>query len=464
MSLSIPPYIDLFKLISEHMQELISLIDSEGIFQYVSPSHRNLLGYAPEHLTGTSCFTYLHPDDLDPVKKLFQKGFGHFVKNMEAQFRYRHILGHYIWIEAEGNIYADDVGTPAGLILSGRDITERKLYFDALRESEEKFRKLAETAPVAIFIYQDDRFVWANYLMGQLSGYSREELLTLSLWDIIHPDHRDLVRRRGQVIFKVSSASTRFEFKLVVKNDEVRWCDFAATQIDYGGKPAIIASAYDITDRKLANEELTITSRNLQRAVGGTIQAMASAVEIRDPYTSGHETRVTDLATMIARQMKLPENQVVAVNMAATIHDVGKLYIPAEILSRPGNLNPMEVELIHTHAKAGYDILKDITFPWPLAEIVYQHHERLNGSGYPKKIKGDEILMEARIIGVADVVEAMSSHRPYRPTLGIDQALKEIDQNRNILFDDSVVDTCINLFQKRGYKWPESTVSIETVS
>jgi HD-GYP domain-containing protein (c-di-GMP phosphodiesterase class II) len=123
----------------------------------------------------------------------------------------------------------------------------------------------------------------------------------------------------------------------------------------------------------------------------------------------------------------------------------------------------MEVELIHTHAKAGYDILKDITFPWPIAEIVYQHHERLNGSGYPQKIKGEEILMEARIIGVADVVEAMSSHRPYRPTLGIDQALEEINQNRNILFDGSVVDTCINLFQKSGYKWPESTVPMETV-
>jgi putative nucleotidyltransferase with HDIG domain len=243
----------------------------------------------------------------------------------------------------------------------------------------------------------------------------------------------------------------------------VRWCDFAAAQIDYGGKPAVIASAYDITDRKLANEELIITSHNLQRAVGDTIQAMASAVEIRDPYTSGHETRVTDLATMIAREMKLPEDQVEAVNMAATIHDVGKLYIPAEILSRPGNLNSMEVELIHTHAKAGYDILKDITFPWPIAEIVYQHHERLNGSGYPQKIKGEEILMEARIIGVAGVVEAMSSHRPYRPTLGIDQALKEINQNRNILFDGSVVDTCINLFQKSGYKWPESTVPMETV-
>ncbi|MGD0275283.1 MAG: PAS domain S-box protein [Syntrophales bacterium] len=452
----------MFKLISEHMLELISLTDPEGIFQYVSPSHQALLGYIPENMIGTSYFSYLHPDDVDRIKKIFRHEYTNLKSNVATEFRYQHFRGHYIWIEAEGNVYVDDTGLPAGVIFSGRDITERKRYLEALRESEEKFRKLAETAPVAIFIYQDDRFVWVNHLMCRITGYDRQALLRLNLWDIIHPDHREFVRNRGRVLFKTSGTSSRFEFKFATKSGEMRWCDFAAAQIEYGGEPAVIASAYDITDRKLSDEELIRTSDNLHHAVGGTIQAMALAVEIRDPYTSGHETRVTDLATAIAREMDLPVKQVEAVNMAAMIHDVGKLYIPAEILSKPGNLNPMEVRLIHTHAKAGYDILKDITFPWPLADIVYQHHERLDGSGYPQKIKGDEILKEACIIAVADVVEAMSSHRPYRPTLGVDNALEEIDRNRHTLYDNEIVEACINLFQKLGYKMPENTISMET--
>lgn len=441
------------------MLELISLTDPEGIFQYVSPSHQALLGYIPENMIGTSYFSYLHPDDVDHIKNHFKNEYATLKSTVAAEFRYQHLQGHYVWIEAEGNVYTDDTGLPAGVIFSGRDITDRKRYLEALRESEEKFRKLAETAPVAIFIYQDDRFVWANHLMDQLTGYDHQELLHLSLWDIVHPDHRELVMNRGGVSFRTSGPPSRFEFKLATKSGKIRWCDFAAAQIEYGGKPAVIASAYDITDRKISDEELIRTSDNLHHAVGGTIQAMALAVEIRDPYTSGHETRVTDLATTIAREIDLPVKQVEAVNMAATIHDVGKLYIPAEILSKPGNLNSMEVRLIQTHAQAGYDILKDITFPWPLANIVYQHHERLDGSGYPQNIKGDDILKEARIIAVADVVEAMSSHRPYRPTLGVDKALEEIDRNRCKLYDDEVVETCIKLFQKLGYKMPENSMS-----
>lgn len=191
----------------------------------------------------------------------------------------------------------------------------------------------------------------------------------------------------------------------------------------------------------------------LSRTIEGIIQAMALTVETRDPYTAGHQKRVADLAQAVARKMGLSEEQVRGVRMAGVIHDLGKLSIPAEILSKPGQLSQMEFNIIKTHCQVGYDILKNIDFPWPVAEIVLQHHERLNGSGYPQGLSGEKILLEARIMGVADVVEAMASHRPYRPALGIDKALEEISKNKGRLYDPRVVEACLRLFMERRFEF-----------
>lgn len=178
---------------------------------------------------------------------------------------------------------------------------------------------------------------------------------------------------------------------------------------------------------------------------------MASVVEIKDPYTAGHQKRVTRLASAIAEELGLPKEQIEGIRIAGLIHDIGKVSIPAEILSKPGRITDLEFSVIKTHSQAGYDILKTIEFPWPIAQIVLQHHERLNGSGYPQGLSGEEILLEARILGVADVVEAMASHRPYRPALGIDKALEEITQNRGILYDARVAEACLKLFADKGF-------------
>jgi putative nucleotidyltransferase with HDIG domain len=175
-------------------------------------------------------------------------------------------------------------------------------------------------------------------------------------------------------------------------------------------------------------------------------------VETRDPYTAGHQIRYADLARAISAEMGLPPEKIDGIRMAASIHDIGKLSIPAEILSKPTKLTEIEFKLIMEHARKGYEILKDVESSRPLAEIVYQHHERMDGSGYPRGLKGEEILMEARILAVADVVEAMASHRPYRPALGIDAALSEIEKNRGILYDEAVVDNCLRLFQEKGFQ------------
>jgi HD-GYP domain-containing protein (c-di-GMP phosphodiesterase class II) len=210
--------------------------------------------------------------------------------------------------------------------------------------------------------------------------------------------------------------------------------------------------ARDITTRKQAEERLKETLERLRKAFGTTVQVMVSAVETRDPYTAGHQTRSADLARAIATEMGLPQEKIDGIRMAGSIHDIGKLSIPAEILSKPTRLSEIEFSLIKEHSRSGYEMLKDVESPWPLAQIVYQHHERMNGTGYPRNLKGDEILMEARIMAVADVVEAMASHRPYRPGLGIDVALEEIEKNRGTFYDNAVADACLRLFREKGFQ------------
>jgi HD-GYP domain-containing protein (c-di-GMP phosphodiesterase class II) len=198
----------------------------------------------------------------------------------------------------------------------------------------------------------------------------------------------------------------------------------------------------------IKNQEQVV---QLHDSLEGTVRAIAGIVEMRDPYTAGHQIRVADLAAAIAGQMGLPEEQVHAIHLAGTVHDLGKIQIPAEILSKPGKINDLEYSLIKIHPQAGYDILKGINFPWPIADMVLQHHERMDGSGYPQGLKGDAILLEARILCVADVVEAISAHRPYRAGLGIETALDEISKNRGKFYDPQVADACLTLFRKEGY-------------
>jgi putative nucleotidyltransferase with HDIG domain len=209
----------------------------------------------------------------------------------------------------------------------------------------------------------------------------------------------------------------------------------------------------DIVRRESAEAEVQSTLAKLRSAMGGIVQAMALTVERRDPYTAGHQRRVSDLARGVAAEMALPAHQIDGIRMAGLIHDLGKICVPVEILSKPGQLSEIEHTLIKDHPQVGYEILKEIEFPWPVAQIVLQHHERIDGSGYPAGLCGEDILVEARTLAVADVVEAMASHRPYRPTLGRDMAIEEISQNRGVLYDPDVVDACMKLFQEKDFQF-----------
>lgn len=205
--------------------------------------------------------------------------------------------------------------------------------------------------------------------------------------------------------------------------------------------------------RKALEEELAVHSRKLRKTMEMTIQALAVTIEMRDPYTAGHQRRVTQLASRIAQEMNLREEQIVNIRLAGIVHDIGKIYVPVEILTKPGRLNDYEISMIKSHPRFGFDIIKETDLPRKIGEIILQHHERLDGSGYPAGLSGSEIHLESRILSVADVVEAMSSHRPYRPALGLEAALEEIDQHKGFLFDPDVVDVCLDLFEEKRFCW-----------
>jgi putative nucleotidyltransferase with HDIG domain len=205
------------------------------------------------------------------------------------------------------------------------------------------------------------------------------------------------------------------------------------------------------SERYRAEEDLKQSLDKLRKTLGAIIEALENTVEVRDPYTAGHQRRVADLGRSIAVEMGLAEDVVDGIRIGGILHDIGKIYVPTDILMKPRSLTPLEFDLIKLHPQVGYDVLKAIDFPWPVPKIILQHHERLNGSGYPQGLRGNQILIEAKILGVADVVEAMASHRPYRPALGIDKALEEISQKQGVLYSPDVVKACLTLFKEKKY-------------
>jgi len=306
---------------------------------------------------------------------------------------------------------------------------------------------MSQTAP-------DGKLLRINKAFADMLGYTTEDIQELNFAEITHPDDVAAGRECLRILLTGEQTSYRFEKRYIHKNGNIVWVDLSTTLLrdEQATLLYLITNIVDITKRKQSEKQLKDTLESLRKAVGVTIQVLASAVETRDPYTSGHQTRSADLARTIAIEMGLPQDKIDAIRMAGSIHDIGKLSIPAEILSKPTKLSEIELALIKEHANRGYEMLKDVVSQWPLAEIVRQHHERMDGSGYPRNLKGDEILMEARILAVADVVEAMASHRPYRPGLGIDAALAEIEKNAGIFYDAAVADACLRLFREKGFQ------------
>lgn len=343
---------------------------------------------------------------------------------------------------------------------------------EAFWEREEKYRwVLNNIADLITIMDMNLRFIYVSPAIMRMRGYTPEEAVAQTFEQVMTPESLKLSAQVFEEEMKLEASGTADPDRIRIVTIEqyrkdgsiVLMENYLSFMRDEAKKPVgIISVSRDITERRQAEVKLQQTLERLEKAIGATIQVMVSAIETRDPYTAGHQTRSADLAKAIAMEMGLPQDKIDGIRIAGSIHDIGKLSVPTEILSKPTKLTDLEFSFIKEHSRIGYEILKDVESPWPLAEIIYQHHERLNGTGYPRNLKGNEILMESRILAVADVMEAMSSHRPYRPTLGIETALAEIEINKGILYDLNVVDACLRLFREKGYKFtPYKGISLE---
>ena len=323
-------------------------------------------------------------------------------------------------------------------------------------ESELRYRRLFETAQDGILILDFDTGLIkdANPFITNLLGYSREELIDKELWEIGAIIDKTLALTAFATIQE--KGYVRYEnLPLRHKNGDIREVEFVSNAYHVGGNKVIQCNIRDITERKKLEEENLKFQHSISVSLHEMIETLANVIVARDSYTAGHQKRVANLASAIAAKLNLPLHTIEGVNLSALIHDIGKIAIPAEILTKPTGLSNFELAMLRNHVQTGYDILKNIHFPWNLAQIVLEHHERLDGSGYPNGIKGDSICEEARIIAVADTVEAISSDRPYRKSRGIDAALEEIRVNSGKLYDAKVVDACLNVFQEDHFEFPE---------
>ncbi|MFH1080495.1 MAG: HD domain-containing phosphohydrolase [Pseudomonadota bacterium] len=443
-----------YRIHFENVSDVIFSFDREFRILSISPSLERVLGYKPEDFIGKP-FPELNILPPEYLEKAFTDGMRIFAGESIDSIIYELIArdGTRKYFELSATPLLRD-GQVVAAVSVARDITERKRSEEVLRESEEQYRALVENIDFGVtMIDKDFKVIMTNAVLSKWTNKPICELVGKTCFKEF--EKRQAVCQHCPGVKAMATArSHQVETEGVRDDGSPLSVLINAFPLFYpdGATRGFIEVIEDITDRKQVEKELRQTLENLRRALGTTIQVMVSAIEVRDPYTAGHQIRSADLARAIATEMGLPQEKIDGIRMAGSIHDIGKLSIPAEILSKPTKLTNIEFSLIKEHAKQGYEMLKDVESPWNMAEIVYQHHERMDGSGYPRNLKGDEILMEARILAVADVVEAMASHRPYRPGLGIDAALEEIEKNRGTFYDHAVADACLRLFREKGFQ------------
>ncbi len=436
---------------------MLVIVNADEKITMINKKGSEILGYKEKELIGKNWFDLLVPQRIrDEVKDVFHKLMAGDIRPVEY---YENPLltkdGEERLVAFHNTVIRGPNDQIVGVLFSAEDITERKKMEQQLEESRRHFETLFNfVADPVVIVSGKGKLLEVTDRVQEITGFKKEELVGKSFMKVkILTVKSKAIAIKNLAKRMMGMKIAPYEVEVLTKDGKKMPYEINAARIDYRGKPADMVVFRDITERKKIQEELQGTLKKLRGALGATIQAMALTVETRDAYTAGHQRRVTNLARAIATEMKLSKDQIDGIRTAGTIHDLGKIGVPAEILNKPVRLTDIEFNLIKIHPLVGYNILKQIEFPWPVAEIVLQHHERINGSGYPRGLSDGNILLEAKILGVADVVEAMASHRPYRPALGIDKALEEISQNKGVLYDPQVVDTCLKVFRKKRFKF-----------
>lgn len=495
-----------FRALTENASDLVVVLAADATISYISPSLTHLGGYVPDEVIGRNYLEFMHPEDLAQARRRYADILSHPEEIQRSESRLRHKDGRWVMFESMARNALQDPAV-RGIVVNARDITQRKAAEEALLRSNRALRTLsagntalvratdeaallAEMCQVivaeggysgAVVAYRQDdpeksvkllaafgielsqaRQLQISWAEGAQGDGAIARSIRLGAPQLVRHAGSDSYEARWRHLLPLDGAWTAVSLPLRLGSD----VPFGALYIVASGDEAIdedgsrllselandLAFGVGVLHTRAAREE---AARKLQVGLERTVEAIAATLERRDPYTAGHERGVAELAVAIGREMGLPDSICEGIHFGGLIHDLGKIQVPAEILSKPSRLSPIEYELVKGHPEVGYDILKGIEFPWPVAQMVLQHHERLNGSGYPRSLRGEEIILEARILAVADVVEAMASHRPYRPGQGVDKALAEIERNRGSLYDTQAVDACLRLFRNGDYHLPE---------
>jgi PAS domain S-box-containing protein/putative nucleotidyltransferase with HDIG domain len=427
--------------------------DLEGRVEFVDARGAAAIGRSADELHGRSWLELLHPDDVDVARHRLVVG-RRDQHPYETQLRLR-VGAEYHWMNEHGSPVFDSEGSLSRWAGTLTDVEVDRQWHELRQRQQSEAthtRALLDTlqdgAPIGIlFVDREFRYLRVNDKIAALHGTTDVDAhightvaeVVPELWRQLEPHYRS--------VLATGVAVTNIELTGPTAEDPGHphsWLEsIFPVRVD-GEIVGLGVALIDITERKRVENALASLTET-------AVDAIAAAAEARDPYTAGHQRRVAELSVAIAKEMGIPPGEIEGVRFAAKIHDIGKLRTPSEILNKTGELSRTEMSLLREHAQAGYDIVQGIDFPWPVADMILQHHERLDGSGYPNHLVGEQILLGARIIAVADIVDAMSSHRPYRPSRGVTAALRHIEHERGARLDVDVVDVCIRLFRDRQF-------------
>ncbi len=427
------------------------IVTQEGKIVFANSRAYEIIDYPRDQTEPKPFIDFIYEEDRNMVSERHVKRLKG--ESLEEVYSIRLVdqRGNLKWAQISSALI-DWLDKPASLTFI-TDITSSKKAEELLKASEEKYRSLVENINDVFYTLDNQGIItYVSPVVERLSKYKVSDLMGKSFTSIIYPD--DLPGLIESFNRLVAGQMEPSEFRILDKDGRLIYVRTSSRPIYENGKiVGITALITDISESKQAEIDLIKSYQKTKKTLSDAINTMSKIVEMRDPYTAGHQRRVAELTLAIAKEMGYRGDHLENLHMAAVIHDIGKIYVPSDILSKPGRLSPVEFNLIKTHAQGSYEILKNMDFPTVIAQSVLQHHERLDGSGYPDGLKGEAITREAKVIAVADVVEAMSSHRPYRPALGADKALEEITTNKGKLYDGDVVDACVRVFKEHSFKF-----------
>lgn len=449
---------DCLKAVLDTARDGMALIDAGGTVIAINKAAVQLTGYTEEDILGRS-FEVLRMFPLNTVADT-ESRFKGTMSGLELPPFEAEVCassGERLKVEIQLSPWKT-ANRVAGAVAVMRSTNSSRtlLTSPSSRVEDDRFRALVETTSDLIWELNGKAvYTYISPQVYDILGYRPDEVLGKTPFDFVTLQE---ARRLTKTIMAAIASVQPFRIVQVPnlhKNGQTVFLETSGVPFfDSEGRLVGYRGIHrDVTQRRAAEEQVQQTIKKLESTVESVIQAISLTVEMRDHYTAGHQKRVNQLACAIAREMHLPMERLQIIRVAGLLHDFGKIFVPTEILIKPGKLNELEFSLIRSHPQSGYHVLKSIEFPWPIADIILQHHERMDGSGYPSHLRGEEIGVEARILAVADVVEAMTFHRSYRPALGLDAALREINKNKSTLYDPKVAEACLDTFLDRSFKW-----------